>query len=497
MTELLANIEITPNKPPENYPDAKLKIKEISITPAIGRINLKMAIDAISESNDLAVELVAKGSLFFANPKVTKVGSDKLYFNIVIESLRPSLTWRSFTFSANDFIEEYITVKTIKNLQESLVIPIPVSKVYSHTISTSGEFKSFDEKTKSEIWMNYSGRDISLDLSTGINAFIFSEKGIYLEGSIDSDNYTPPVAPSISEREFNNEIDRLTKLLSDRKDAAEFKHNLTIHIGKSLVDKSLDKFNKLNDDQRSISVVSSNVKGSLFEEKWRDNILGDGGLFVKLDGANAISANVKLLPLALSWSPSEITYQVSATVNATAKIKVHFDPLVGGGIGKRMTLDGSATPIFKGATTISMEKIGDFDAVIIKNTTECQNYPLTVMDRGDLKVGVITSQIIGDQKPTLSPLISSIPQYEDLSRLKKKDSEFTIHFPDKYLEYKSIPKEVSLSSNGIRIAIDLNVAYKQASKIVDVNNLEQKFVNSLKNLQNQQKKPQCPKCVFR
>ena len=81
--------------------------------------------------------------------------------------------------------------------------------------------------------------------------------------------------------------------------------------------------------------------GDLFQQEWRDNILGKGGINVSLENENG-TGYLTIAPTAAWNSTDGLALTCDYNASAQVDLHVHVDPLIGGGIGTSVGCDGKS-----------------------------------------------------------------------------------------------------------------------------------------------------------
>lgn len=182
----------------------------------------------------------------------------------------------------------------------------------------------------------------------------------------------------------------------------------------------------LPDDTRKIFAVTTGATGRLADLKWRDDLLGDGGTYAELaEGGAKITA--QLGTPSVTANAKGLLMNVDARVNASASIHVHFDPLIGGGMGTVVGLTGEANDTLAISIAPTLLDTPSGKVAALRSSMACRSLPVDIQTDGALKfpggwasipkVGVrwqwpIGKQVIPtigvfDERPTF---VSFVPQ---------------------------------------------------------------------------------------
>ncbi|MBL8075504.1 MAG: hypothetical protein JNL29_14145, partial [Nitrospira sp.] len=236
-------------------------------------------------------------------------------------------------------------------------------------------------------------------------------------------------------------------------------------VRKPLLEKLTAQFNERSSDERTVSFQSTRSRGRLFEKQWRDNLLGDGGLFVELDGRDAAWGTVSLKQVTSAWSEKGLAYSASAEIEANTIMYVHFDPLIGGGIGRRTTLEGAASPVLSGTLSLALRTYQGVPVLVIANHLDCSKFPITVLDNGDLALGVTVSQLLGGGRPTLIPALMGLPKMVKADQVLRGIKAVTVTAPKPFAAITYAPTQLHVDANGFRAEFSTSAAWSDGDDV--------------------------------
>lgn len=452
LAQTLTGIIVTPTDPPSGFNNLEIEIEKVSISPQDGSINL--GLDLELRANSIEVSLKAEGALFFDNIS-SGAEDDEIEFVVGIQSIKSSFSWSLFRLSGVDLLDNFLTVSAIKELGDSLTLRLPVADVFNDPISVNGSEVTKDDDSGLEVTIEYSSPPFTPNVSVSMSAFVISDSGLMLFGDINQPSITAPVAPSIDQAQVSEEIKRLRELIADKMSAIpEPEHDIDLQLKNKFFAEAFGLFNSMPEPNRTVTIRSTKVVGKLYEDKWKDNILGDGGIFAELRGNNAVNGSATIHGVSHSLSSTGISYTTGARIRASAKAKTRFDPLIGGGIGQNWNLSGKADPTLSGHLDFYIDTHQGHSLLLMKNSTTCSVFDFEIKDSGALKLGIITKQLLGDDAPSLSAVLGDSPLYIDLAEASQSD-DATLNFPSKFVEVKYVPVTASSSSEGVRIGLDV------------------------------------------
>ncbi|MBX3308695.1 MAG: hypothetical protein KF751_21830, partial [Nitrospira sp.] len=405
---LLKGLVISPTQPPKGYEDLSVRIEDIQLVSRAGRSELELEFSLSSPANSLQFAATMTGDLLFLPPELdTDTPEDQLAFRMKVRELHPRLSWYSLPLQSISTMRDYLRYRLIEQVEKSLVMKVPTAKLDKLVLGLSGSEVMKDEEKGFQIKIAYASPKFEMPLVARYSQFLMTDSGFWIFARYgDKAPSIPKPVARVPKEQLESEIGRLTYALRAAAAGLNFwSGDSAIIVRKPLLEKLIVQFNERSSDERTVSFQSTRSRGKLYEKQWRDNLLGDGGLSVELDSRDAAWGTVVLKQVSSTWSEKGLAYSASIDVEANTILYVHFDPLIGGGVGKRATLEGTASPVLAGTLSFAIRTYAGVPVLVAMNHLDCSKFPLTVLDDGDLSVGVTVSQLIGGGKPTLIPAL--------------------------------------------------------------------------------------------
>jgi hypothetical protein len=398
LLSLLKGLVITPAQPSEGLEDLSVKIEDIQLVSRAGRSELELQVSVASPTNHLQFDATMTGDLLFLPPELDRdTPEDQLAFRVKVKELHPDLSWYSLRFQNIAVVRDYLRNRLIDQIEKDLVVNVPTAKLDRLVLGLSGSDVLKDEEKGFQIKISYASPKFEMPVVARYSQFLMTDSGFWIFARYgDKTPYSPKPVARVSSDQLESEIGRLTYAIRAAAVGLTFASgDSAIIVRKSLLEKLTAQFNDRSSDERTVSFQSTRSRGKLFEKQWRDNLLGDGGLSVELDSPDSAWGTVTLKQITSAWSEKGLAYSASIDVEANSIMYVHFDPLIGNGVGKRTTLEGTASPVLSGMLSFALRTYAGVPVLVIANQFDCSKFPLTVMDDGDLAVGVTSSQLVG------------------------------------------------------------------------------------------------------
>ena len=221
----------------------------------------------------------------------------------------------------------------------------------------------------------------------------------------------------------------------------------------------------------NISIQGKSISGRLFDKKWRDDILGEGGFFAEIQDASRIQGQADLAKPSVVLEPERgPTLSLPVSASFSAPVHVHFDPLIGGGIGTVIGMQGSAGTTLRAWFATTRFPFEGRTIAVAGPVMSCALLDIDARTDGRLKIGdgVATVPQIGAK---VGVLVGSNPLAPSL--IAGTPISMTILPPDKQAERSSARLSVvdglfasfslndfsaQLGAEGYRIASSFDVA---------------------------------------
>ena len=468
LLSLLKGLVISPTQPPKGYEDLSVKIEDIQLVSRAGRSELELEFSLASPANALQFSATMTGDLLFLPPELdTDTPEDQLAFRMKVRELHPRLSWYSLPLQSISTMRDYLRYRLIEQVEKSLVIKVPTAKLDKLVLGLSGSEVMKDEEKGFQIKIAYASPKFEMPLVARYSQFLMTDSGFWIFARYgDKAPSIPKPVARVPKEQLESEIGRLTYALRAAAAGLNFwSGDSAIIVRKPLLEKLMVQFNERSSDERTVSFQSTRSRGKLYEKQWRDNLLGDGGLSVELDSRDAAWGTVVLKQVSSTWNERGLAYSASIDVEANTILYVHFDPLIGGGVGKRATLEGTASPVLAGTLSFAIRTYAGVPVLIAMNHLDCSKFPLTVLDDGDLSVGVTVSQLVGGGKPTLIPALMGLPKMVKADQVLRAIKAVTVTAPKPFAAITYAPTQFLADANGFRAEFATSAAWSEGEDV--------------------------------
>ena len=226
--------------------------------------------------------------------------------------------------------------------------------------------------------------------------------------------------------------------------------DVAIYANASLFDKGIESLNRLSIEQRTINVKLVSKEGYLVEDYKEADVVGRGGYSIQFRDDKSMTGSVQLPTLSATWSEgSGLTLIGNMQVRATARLRLHIDPYIGGGFHTTFGVDGSATLPVRIALDARHISLDDgTTAAVIGPSIRCVQFPIKFESGGDLKLGIVSYEYLGERQPSPEILMSSRILW---TRLAKKGKNGILYFQDNHwIGFRIVPESVASGTKGYR-----------------------------------------------
>ena len=468
LLSLLKGLVISPTQPPKGYEDLSVRIEDIQLVSRAGRSELELECAVDSPANHLQFVATMTGDLLFLPPELdTDTPEDQLAFRMKVRELHPRLSWYSLPVQSITAMRDYLRYRLIEQVEKSLVVKVPTAKLDRLMLGLSGTEVLKDEEKGFQIKVAYASPKFELPLVARYSQFLMTDSGfwIFARYGEKTPSVPKPVA-RVPQEQLESEIGRLTYAIRAAAAGLTFTSgDSAVIVRKALLEKLTAQFNERTSDERTVSFQSTRSRGKLFEKQWRDNLLGDGGLSVELDSRDAAWGTVTLKQVTSAWSEKGLAYSASIDIEANTIMYVHFDPLIGGGVGKRTMLEGIASPVLTGTLSFAVRTYLGVPVLVVVNQLDCSKFPITVMDDGGLALGVTLSQLIGGGKPTLIPALMGLPKMVKAGQVLRGIKGVTVTAPKPFAAITYAPTQVLADANGFRAEFSTSASWSEGDDV--------------------------------
>lgn len=466
-----AKIAYDPEFKPNEDTVVTLRAVTVYLQPGVALANLRL--DAYSKNRDLTVKFDGQASLVFKGVEEGENGNAQAVFGIVLLRLDPEFEWEWFNLKLLGYANDLIETGLIMKLTEAFNMTLPFKNTITYDLKQNLTKMLPVRDPKDENWIKVQITVPPYEISQKIHAAhaIVLDGGIWLLTDFNEKPMTPPIdkPPPEIQADIVRKRKNLEQIRMPKLDDAD----IAVRINGTVAHLVQDKFNRLPAANRTTTVKSVQFKGRLADQKWRDEVLGKGGVLAELASPGAVAATVVVHAVGMSWIKGKrLKVSLNAQVDAKASIQLHIDPLIGAGVGTTVGLLGNTGIEFGLVAGIEIRKVGGNTVVMLKPNVGCRDVKLALESDGKAKfeetwvsvpsVGANITLPIGPQTVPDVLLFSDLPfqrkgRGPDGGPLKVKNGDDHFLFTPAWTEvqYALVPARIDDDDEGLWITAKL------------------------------------------
>jgi hypothetical protein len=462
--------------------DLELRVVQFLLGTSDAVASAAIEVEATSPSRKLSVTLSGNAQLSFDG--VTE-GSRKnmrnAHFSVQIMDLAPTGRLGNYRFvfgnAAGDLISAPLIEKINSKIKERLDLGIPfpcpsgISLGLSKTLPPTAAGKA-----KVTLKVEMPGKEIPLP--TDFSSAVFTRQGVWLLISGKRLKSEPPKQATAlaTAADLLNAIHALEEELAP--ELRNVMQSKSVAMGWAhgrAMTKFLVDFGALPQKNRTFSARAEKCEGNFVEERWHDNILGEGGYRVGPTEALSLSVTGVIENPVSKWVPKAgLEYSIPVTGKSEGALYVHVDPLVGGGAGTSAGFQGPASTSISGRATFRQAKINGDDIIYVDPgnaalplTAKAETDGKLVLDWGWTKVPKIGVTIGVALPPTVIPAFSiadDLPLCSYALNRLVNDAGFTFKGKeDQYLQVRLQPESAEALMDGFLLKSKFTITFNDTA----------------------------------
>lgn len=371
-----------------------IQVQSIQLTPDIGYAGAEIILRATRGKAAIDLKVSAIVSYMGVSRADGKSGEDTVQAQFRLDPLEISTktTLGPFEFQLKDFWSR---------LAPDLAVAFADPNLFNVTLPLKDRFKlmlgidrtateTVDKKTGATITYRVTMPPTTIEEKISYAAPIFRPEGIWLLGRSaeeGQDVVQPAQPPALAQRDLAAEIGKMqTSLAASTSAFTGDTDTVSVWINQSILVKAVADFSGIPDSGRQINVQTTAYTGHLDEEKWSDKFLGDGGYYAELASADGGHVMLQIGKPTSGWDGGALVAALPLHASINAAVAVHFDPLIGGGVGTSIGLVGSGDGTIKAAFLPSVLTSQDAAVAVLKTKLSCDAVSASIASDGKLKI---------------------------------------------------------------------------------------------------------------
>lgn len=464
-----------------------IAVKSATIQPELGYTQANVVLVARKDNHEL--ELGLTGTLTYLG--VNREQGDKpdeivAKFRIEPQEIAPTARIGPLQIQLSQFWEKLVPDLAVALAKPELFefsLPLRDRVKFNLGVSVKGAKERVNKDTGATVTYDATLPETTLEQRVSFSAPVFRPEGIWLlarQSQSGQDTIRPTQAPA--EAELAVAVQTLREEV--RQQTAAFTGDpgtLSVWIAPTLVTSLANQLSELSDEARRLTIQTIEREGRLTEEKWRDDLMGDGGAYAELVDGRSGLATVQLGKPTVFWAADGLRLVMPADATMKAKIHFHFDPLIGGGMGTSVGLEGKGAGTVNISTqTTVISAASDLKVAVMDTRMSCDALKTTVTTDGVLKIelGWINVPKVGakvvlplgrhqigaiallDNRPLFVASPSDDPRTENDAAVRAeriKKYPWAMVPPAGGMKVRVVPESISTDASGIRAVVSLGI----------------------------------------
>jgi hypothetical protein len=485
-------------------------IDSLTVSPQPGRFFANLGLTVKSDKRFFSVGLDVASAVYFSGvSQVSPATADRpavfsADFKLLPLSIEPKITFGFINISGRGFVSDIISGNVVTAFSDKLKLSVPYQPQIRYTLDENKTFEEkFGEDNKGTLKYSVSHVPMSIERWVHVVAPIFSNRGILLAAVLDEQEAKPFDSVASNDPIDPTQISQLEQRLTERAADAEkyfSTKQLTININTgalaSVTHGISDGLRKL-----SLTLASTEVSGRIFDKRWSDNILGDGGFYAEAAGGDRVHGSVSVQAANFNYlSGKGLEGTLSLLISADADIHVHVDPLIGGGVGTTVKLKGSSNPAIGAQIGTSTFRFEDAEVALLAPILTCTAADIKVETDGKFKlgsgwatvptIGVITGELIGADTSDPTIVFGMPIALPVLAKSDTNASDQIVVRDGLYLTLNATNVSFEAIDSGYRLASDFSV--RGTNQAPDLNDRIRRLTAAAKEYWRNAMKPACP-----
>lgn len=324
-----------------------ITVKSVSIEPELGYALVKMLL--VANKDDVELQMRLTGSISYRGTEPVKNGKPgEVTAKFRIEPLELAPAARVGLFQLNGLWDELapdLATALAKPEIFELSVPINDTVKFDVGVDIKGSKEVVNKDTGATITYDASLPSSALEQKLSFASPVFRPEGIWLMArhSDEGQDFVLPATPP-AQSELADAVNALTAEVQVKTAAFTGAPNtLSVWMSPYLLTSVAGKLSELSDASRTLTIQTTARDGRLAETKWHDDLLGDGGAYAELVDGKSGTAMLKLGKPSIDWLNDGLRMVMPVDASLKANIHFHFDPLIGGGMGTSVGIDGAGS----------------------------------------------------------------------------------------------------------------------------------------------------------
>ena len=434
-----------------------LRIEDVELQVRDGHLHMVLSIKATRNGSPMVALLTAR-AVMFAEEIVGGTGSDgeaaRVSYRVAVREIAADLTGPSPSAATREWVNRVVAANVGRHFVEDLTFSLPIGVPVDFGLSLS------DETTRTE-------QDGSFTVRYSMDApGLAGPKRIRVAPGIPANGAVWFLASLADEGEGRSEgavqgetnpvpIGELReRVLGVLATFPEVGGELAMYLNRVFLDRVVDEFNGLSEEERTIHAEVTSSEGYLKESYDELERQGSGGYSVRFPGNGSVRGAASLSRLSSEWVEGKgLALAGEAEIRAEAEVKLRIDPYSGGGFETDIPLVASATVPLNMDLDVRLMRSGDRAAVMMGPVVECERFRLTLEEKRANLFGIVTDEFIGRRQADPWLVMGTDTRWEKV--VEKRSEVGLVVGEDHWIGIRAVPRSVTAGSNGYRVLADI------------------------------------------
>ncbi|MDW9766672.1 hypothetical protein [Sinorhizobium meliloti] len=320
---------------------SKVVLQSLDLTFNAGNIDAELDLEATK--GKLALSLHAAGNVSFQGIQDVD-GKPFARFRLEPVEIRPAARIGFFKFSLKRFwgrLGPSVAVALADPAVFEVKIPLTDRISYDLEIKTQGT-TVVNKDTGATVSYTASMPASRIEQGVTYAGPVITSKGVWVLARLSETGQIPLSADVPPSENLEQAVAKLrAEVEKETQPFSNPAEDVGILVGNTVLAKMGEKLQALPSESRYVTIQTTSHSGRLADKKWKDDVLGDGGVYAELAGRAEAGIQIGVPTFDLASEDRSFALPVSAKVSAP--IHVHVDPLIGGGAGTTIGFIGSGS----------------------------------------------------------------------------------------------------------------------------------------------------------
>lgn len=471
----------------------KITIEEIVVTPSLGAMDAAVALTA--ERDDLTLGMVLGGSVLVhaiengsqeieVDGELHRMPTSEIVLRIdpAIVDLSPGARGDLDRRQRGFWTDLAPGLADLLLPADLLTVRIPLQAEFRQNLGLDEEHSSdLDETSGASVTYRLSMPENDVSVAVAYGAPVYTDSAVWVMARV-LDEPLPDIRPRTPPKGDAAAIERAARALDEAVKArlapvqslldGATTPRLALVVDGALLSEVSERIMSLPDEGRRVTSRLVAASGRLAETEWRDDLLGGGGAFVEIACGTCASFAAQLHGVDFETFGETWRASVAISAEAQADLHGHFDPLVGGGNGTTVGVEGGTNGVQSVDIELEADVLEDetgFRLAALAVRPSCSRLDVIATTDGRLefdlgwismpKIGARLLVPVGADPVRPLTVLAAEPFYIDWSEPRSFQDVWTLELPMMASVVTMSPVEFSLSSEGMRAAANMDLRH--------------------------------------